>query len=222
MKKVFVHGLGQVSDSWKKVISFMEEPDQCVCTDLVLMLQGKEVSYQNLYEAFADFCDENEEPLDLCGLSLGGVLCLNYAVEHPEKVRSLVLIAAQYKMPKKLLQFQNILFRLMPESMFQQMGFGKKEFIKLCKTMMNLDFGDSLEKIICPVMVLCGERDRANKKESAKLADLLRDAEFEVIDGAGHEVNIDTPDKLAKILGNFYGRVNGQRMRSITVRSGFR
>ena len=87
--------------------------------------------------------------------------------------------------------------------------------------MMNLDFGDSLEKIICPVMVLCGERDRANKKESAKLADLLRDAEFEVIDGAGHEVNIDTPDKLAKILGNFYGRVNGQRMRSITVRSGF-
>ena len=53
----------------------------------------------------------------------GGVLALNYAVDHPEKVQQLVLIAPQYKMTEKLLRFQNLLFRFMPDSMFQQMGF---------------------------------------------------------------------------------------------------
>ena len=33
----------------------------------------------------------------------------NYAIQYPKKVRSLVLIATQYKMPKKLLKFQNLL-----------------------------------------------------------------------------------------------------------------
>ncbi len=37
-----------------------------------------------------------------------------------------------YKMPKKLLKFQNLIFRFMPQSGFEQMGFGKKDFLKLC------------------------------------------------------------------------------------------
>ncbi len=71
--------------------------------------------------------------MDLCGLSLGGVLALQYTIEHPEKVNSLVLIAAQYKMPAKLLKPQNSFFRFMPKSSFQQTGFGKREFMELCK-----------------------------------------------------------------------------------------
>lgn len=51
--------------------------------------------------------------------SLGAVLTLNYAIDHPDKVKALVLIAAQYKMPKKLLKVQNMLFHLMPNSAFQ-------------------------------------------------------------------------------------------------------
>ena len=53
-------------------------------------------------------CDKENEEIVLCGLSLGAVLTLNYAIDHPDKVKALVLIAAQYKMPKKLLfeQFQ--------------------------------------------------------------------------------------------------------------------
>ena len=41
-----------------------------------------------------------------------------YCPEHPDKVKALALIAAQYKMPEKLLKIQNMLFRLMPNSTF--------------------------------------------------------------------------------------------------------
>mgnify|MGYP001026229535 FL=1 len=37
-----------------------------------------------------------------------------------------------------------MLFRLMPNSMFKQIGFKKADGINLCNTMSELDFSDSL------------------------------------------------------------------------------
>ncbi len=178
-----------------------------VCPDFADLLQGQEATYQNLYEALSKICDSIDEAIDLCGLSLGGILALNYAIDHPEKVHSLVLIAAQYKMPRRLLRFQNILFRLMPKAMFRQTGFGKAEFLLLCKTMMELDFSGSIQKVACPALVICGENDSANKKAAAELADILGNAELQIIHGSGHEVNVEAPEKLAEALRSFYIRI---------------
>jgi len=120
--------------------------------------------------------------------------------------RRMQLIATQYKMPKKLLQFQNLLFRFMPKSMFQQMGFRKSDFLLLCKTMMELDFSNSLHNISCPTLLLYGEKDTANKKASIELAELLVNVEVKMIIGSGHEVNIESPHELAEILRDFYKR----------------
>lgn len=203
MGKVFVHGLGQTPESWNAMLSYINETEDCVCPNLIESVKKQNANYINLYQAFSELCDQYNEAVDLCGLSLGGVLALNYAVEKPEKVKSLVLIATPYKMPKTLLKLQNICFRFMPESMFQQMGFEKKDYIGLCKSMMDLDFTDRLDNIICPVMIVCGENDIANKKTSKELAMHLKKARVEFVRGAGHEVNVDTPDKLGKLLEQF-------------------
>ena len=42
----------------------------------------------------------------MCGLSLGGILALQYAIEHPEHIHALALIGTQYTMPKTLLRIQ--------------------------------------------------------------------------------------------------------------------
>ena len=44
------------------------------------------------------------------------------------------------------------------------MGFKKADVINLCGTMAELDFSDSLHKVSCPVLIVCGEKDNANKK----------------------------------------------------------
>lgn len=204
MRQVYVHGLGQTSASWEKTISQIKSGEKSLCPDLAEIIRGKEVSYHNLYKAFSDVCEEIEEPINLCGLSLGGVIALNYAIEHPKKINSLVLIATQYKMPKKMLKFQNLIFRFMPSNMFQQMGFGKADFINLCRDMMELDFSNSLHKISCPVLVIYGEKDNANKKASTELAANLKNAKIQVIKGSGHEVNMDAPKELAVLLQEFY------------------
>lgn len=204
MKHMYIHGLGQTPSDWEETISNIYDNERSLCPNLVELIRDKEVSYGNLYKAFSDLCYEIKEPINLCGLSLGGVLALNYAIEHQEKVNSLVLIAVQYKMPENLLRFQNIIFRFMPQSMFRQMGFEKADFIKLCKTMMELDFSSSLKNISCPVLVVCGEKDKANKKAATELADIIENARLHIIKSSGHEVNIDAPDKLAELLDNFY------------------
>ena len=204
MTQIYLHGLGQTSTAWENTVMGLDSAENIVCPNLSDLLQGKETTYLNLYSAFSNFCDGFDEELDLCGLSLGGVLALHYVIDHPEKVRSLVLIAAQYKMPKLLLRFQNVIFRLMPESMFRQTGFGKMDFLMLCKTMAKLDFSASICKVTCPTLVVCGEKDSANRKAAMELASSLEHAELQIVRGAGHEVNVDAPGELEAMLHNFY------------------
>ena len=160
---IFVHGLGQNSSSWRKTINGLNIVTNMECPNLFDLYIG-ELNYNNLYRTFSKYCNKYTEPLNICGLSLGGILALNYAINNPHKVHSLVLIGTQYRIPKKLMKFQNIIFKIMPEESFRKTGVSKKDVISLTNSMINLNFENDLEKITCPVLVVCGEKDIANVK----------------------------------------------------------
>lgn len=56
-------------------------------------------------------------------------------------------------------------------------------------------------------LVIFGEKDSANKKTAVELAGVMKNAKFQVINGSGHEVNIEAPETLAGILYDFYNIV---------------
>lgn len=206
MQYILIHGLGQNSSSWDKTISYMVTQDNIICPELSSFIKGEDVTYSNLYNAFSKYCDTLPQPLNLCGLSLGAILALNYTIDNPTKVKSLVLIAAQYEMPKVMLKLQNIVFRFIPKKSFESIGMRKKDFIQLTNSMINLNFKDDLKNIFCPVLVLCGEKDSPNKKAVKGLWESITKAETQFIKNAKHEVNVDTPKELAEILNDFYYR----------------
>lgn len=206
MKQIFVHGLGQTPASWEPVLRLLDLSEGCLCPDLAGMMPAGASAYPALFHIFSQYCNKLDGPLALCGLSLGGVLALHYAAEHPERVGSLVLMAPQYRMPKGLLRAQNGLFRLMPQGMFRETGLTKRQFIQLCGSMADLDLSGALCRVVCPVLVLCGSRDRANRRACTELARLLPQAEFRVVEGAGHELNREVPEKLAPLLRDFHAR----------------
>lgn len=201
---ILLHGLGQTSSSWNETIQSLNEDWDILCPNLSDWIVGKQSCYDTLYKAFEKYCEQFDDTLCLVGLSLGGILAMQYSIEHPEKVKSLVLIGTQYKMPKRLLKLQNVLFCFMPNSEFSKMGFQKSDFINLCKSMIDLDFSHHLKDIHCKVLVMCGEKDKANKSASFQLAKLIPNAEVITILGAGHEVNVDCPAKLGEELRNFF------------------
>lgn len=207
MSYVFIHGLGQTASSWNETIRYMKIDNMSFCPDLFDMFEDKKINYQNLYQGFTEYCSQFSEPVHICGLSLGGILALQYAIEHKSEIKSLVLIGTQYIMPKNLISFQNLIFRFMPEFMFKEMGAGKRDLINLSDSMKELDFSNRLKDITCPVMVICGEKDNANKKASILLSKAISGAKFSRIKKSGHEVNLQAPETLAEVLNNFYKEI---------------
>ena len=202
--KIFVHGSGHKATSWEKTISYMTNNDDIVCPNLSSILEGKEASYENLYSSFVKYCNEFDGQIHLCGLSLGGILALNFALDFTHKVKTLVLIGTQYKVPKVAFSFQNIIFRFLPKSIFETMAFDKKNTFALGDTMKNLDFSDRVKNIKCPTLILCGKKDSANMKSADYLSQSIRSAELKIIENTGHVVNEENPKALADILNEYY------------------
>lgn len=200
MKYILLHGMGQNASSWEETVSYLSNTTETVCPDLSDFFTEGNCYYSKMYSSFCEYCNNFSESLNLCGLSLGAVLALNYAIDFPQKVKSLVLIAPQYDMPKFLLKVQNVLFKFMPESQFKDIGLTKKDFITLTNSMANMNFTNGLEKVSCPVLVLCGEKDNVNKKAAVKIVEKLSRAKFSTIENSRHEVNIDNPKGLAKAM----------------------
>ena len=200
MKTVLLHGLGQTAQDWKEVVQQLSISD-VDCPELFSSAED-EISYSQILGDLEQRYSEVKEPLRICGLSLGALLAIDFAIRHEEKVASLILIGAQYKVPSLLIDFQNLIFRCMPNKAFESMGLSKSSTIKLAHSMRSLDFTSQLNNIRCPVTILCGKKDTANLKASKRLKELLLKATLHIVPNAGHELNKYAPNTIAEILNN--------------------
>lgn len=169
------------------------------CPDLFSLLE-ENITYTHILTALENRYADITQPLCLCGLSLGATLALDYTIRHGDKVASLILIGAQYKVPSLLIDVQNVLFRCMPKKAFKNMGMSKSNIIRLSHSMRQLDFTQNLNKVTCPTTIICGDRDKANLKASKQLHKLLLHATLHIIPNAGHELNKYAPQEIAAIL----------------------
>ena len=205
-KTILLHGSGHRADSWRETVSYLDRREDILCPELSAILNGREASFPNLRAAFAQYCAQAGGPVHLCGLSLGGILALDYALEHPENVKTLVLIGTPHKVPKFAFALQNVVFRFLPKSAFASMAFDKGDTFALGNSMKNLDFSGRLGELRCPTLILCGEKDGANLKSARFLAGHIPGAKLQVIGNTGHVVNEENPRGLAERLNEFYGR----------------
>ena len=204
MKKILVHGSGHKASSWNETISYMKDSGEVLCPNLFSILNGKKATYDNLFASFAEYCDQIDGPIHLCGLSLGGILALQYALDFPDKVKTLVLIGTPHKMPKVMLAVQNIVFRFLPKSVFDNMEFSKKDIFTLEKSMKDLDFRGKVKNIACPTLSVCGKNDSANMKSALYFSENIPGAKLEILENTGHIVNEENPGALAKLLDEFF------------------
>lgn len=204
MKKVLIHGSGHKATSWKETISYIENSKEILCPELSTILEGKEASYTNLYSAFTEYCNRLHGKIHLCGISLGGILALNYAIDFPEKVKSLVLIGTPHRIPKIMFSIQNIVFKILPKSLFDNMAFSKKDTFILGNSMKKLDFSNKVKNVKCPTLIICGQKDTANIKSAHFLTENIKNSKEIIFENTGHVVNEENPELLAKTLNKYY------------------
>lgn len=203
MKIVFLHGLGQRAADWDQVASQFSNTD---CPDL-FETAGEKLNYSAILSSLEERYEYEREPLCLCGLSLGGMLALDYALRHGDQVAAMVLLGARDRTPRLLMDIQDLLFRCMPDKAFASTGMKKEQVRDLTRSMKNLDFTDRLSTIHCPVTVACGEKDSPNLAAARRLAKDLPNARLYVVPHAGHELNTDAPDTVAEMVRESFDRL---------------
>lgn len=206
MVNILIHGLGQNETSWDKVKEILNENRIEVETpNLFDIAKNYQLSYDNLYKTFADYCNNFKDKLNLVGLSLGGILTIDYAIEYPEKVNSIILSGAPYEIPKTLYTMQNIIYKLMPKKVFDEIGCSKRKVTTLLNSMRNLSIPQKAKNIKCKTLIICGEREKNNiNMKSAKLLNNdIKNSKFKIIPNAGHEINIDAPEEFANTIIGF-------------------
>ena len=207
MANILVHGLGQDETSWNEVKNQLNNNGIKIETpNLFSIVKNYQVNYENMYKTFADYCNSFNEKINLVGLSLGGILAIDYITEFPEKINSIILIGTPYEIPKAIFTIQNIIYKFMPKRIFEKMGCTKKDMISLLDSMKNLSIPDKAPNIKSNTLIICGEKekDNINMKSTKKLNEVIQNSKFKIIENAGHEVNIDNPIGLANTIYDFW------------------
>jgi len=204
MEYILVHGSGQKSSSWNETKSYLTKINNISCPDIFSLIDGNEATYENVYSAFVKYCDNFSGKINLCGLSLGGILSLNYAIDYPEKLNTLILVCTPYKIKSLIYNIQTIIFRLLPKSFYNRFGIKKEDMIKLAVSMKNLDFSNSLDKVKCMTLIICGSKDSINLKSAKYLSENIENTDIRIIEKTGHVINEENPKALAMELESFF------------------
>ena len=80
------------------------------------------------------------------------------------------------------------------------MGLPKQAVLELTRSMCMLDLRSAASRVKCPVVLLCGEKDKPNRKAAERLHRRMPQSNLKIVPGAGHEVNIEAPEAAAAVV----------------------
>jgi pimeloyl-ACP methyl ester carboxylesterase len=167
----------------------------------------------------------------LAGLSMGGYVAQEVMRQAPERVERLALLDTQARpetpeaRERRLAlmalaekgEFMGVTDRLLPLLVHASrlsdaplvglirdmaMNVGKEAFLRQQKAIMERpDSRDSLWKIRCPTLVLCGESDMLTPRDRhEEIAAAIRGSTLAVLPGCGHMTTLEKPIEVNRAL----------------------
>jgi pimeloyl-ACP methyl ester carboxylesterase len=166
--------------------------------------------------AVLDDLDLGDAPVDLVGFSDGGVVGYRLAAHHPDRIRSLTTIGADWRLPAGS-PLRARLGAVTPASWRERFPDSEAEYLALnpepdfdglirACVQMWVDTTDSypneeVDRIACPLTIVRGTDDPLAAHDAAvELAGRVPRARLHEIDDAGHAVAATKPEALAEIL----------------------
>lgn len=149
----------------------------------------------------------------IIGHSFGGKVAAAVALIEPSLVAKLILIASPLlRRPSKVLKVKIIAYKV-AKKLLPNMNIGQnieyKEAIKMrlgevFRNSVNYDATDKLKNISCPTLIIWGEKDPTSDiKIGEEMHRLIKHSRFEIIKGAGHNIQFENPHMLYGLINKF-------------------
>lgn len=174
----------------------------------------------------------------IAGISYGAEISMLFALNYPEKTKSLIVIdgvseihpllraqtypwlmAAEREDPELLLrtsyhmnfseEWIKVNQAFIDSSVDRYAQIDMKAFTHLMNAFYKLNITDKLNKINAPTLVVAGEEDLIKGREYAKIiANNIPNSEFVLVPGSGHALCIEKPAVLNTLLLGFVTKNN--------------
>jgi len=236
---VLVHGLGSFVGDWQPQIDALAREFQVIAVDLRGHGgSGKPPGPYSVPLFASDVAAVMQAlrlgPAHVVGLSLGGAVAFQLAVDRPALVRSLTIINSGPAFVATSLRFA-ILLRLVVLNVFglKTLGnmivkrlFPKPEQERLrrafldhyvlndpaayqasTRALVGWTVADRLQEIRCPVLVISGDRDYTPVAAKEPYVAALPNARLVVVADAGHACTMERPDEVNRLVRDFFAAI---------------
>ena len=228
---LFLHGIGGNRNHWQHQIAFFSQHGFTAAA-WDARGYGDSDDYEGALQ-FEHFTSDvlrtvdfmKEERIHLVGLSMGGRIARNFALAHPERVRSLKLAntspGSDALSPEAVLRFVEEREHRSAESAARLLGSRARpgahaallasfhalrndSYRKTLDASVAQDRAAPLEKLAVPTLVITGDEDRVYPPELAeRMARRIPGAQLVVIADCGHLSNLEQPERFNEVLLDF-------------------
>lgn len=238
--------LGTTSRMWENQLPYLEEDFRVVRFDSPghgQSLEGieRKAPGESSGATVADFADQvlqladhlGLESFSYVGLSLGGAIGQQLALDAPERIDKLVLTctAAKFGQPQiwqdraQAVRENGMGWLREPSAgkwytdgfagtnaqaqvlLDDLVGLDSQGYAAACDAVSRFDLTDQLKEISAPTLVIAGAQDVSTPPAVVEvLAQGIPNAEFHVVDGAAHLGNIEAPEKFGQLISEFLRR----------------
>ena len=170
----------------------------------------EDISLERVERRIFKRLDEIQEDFLLIGLSLGGMIALEYALNPSPYMKGIVVSGAQSKVNGEwLLAWPQAVLRLIPNFIYSKFLKQEKETaFNFSKSLLDFDIENKLPRIKCPTLVVVGSMDKPSQSDAYRIAQLIETAVLYEIEGGGHQLNKTHEKELAGIVAEFSKRID--------------
>ncbi len=226
---VLIHGNWANSSWWEPVLERLPDGWRGLAYDMRGRgkTEGPDTDYTmpQLASDLRAFCDALDlDKAHLVGHSLGSAVAMQFALESPERVLSLRVLAPAwvdgmphaYNSPEgqRAIKEDKALFGMalkalaptVPDDAYWQRLVEEGHEQRLDAALRNLPAlmdwrpGDRLRETGVPALVICGENDPLTGGANAERAAEALGVSLIVLPGVGHSPNIEAPDRFVELL----------------------
>lgn len=240
---VFIHGLGSSTRDWEAQVGHFSKKYQVIVYDV--RGHGKTDKPSGKYSV-PQFSEDLTALLDaleigrahICGLSMGGMIAFQFAVDHPGRIKSLTVVnqipdmvprtfAERKEIWQRVILFRLVSMRKIGEVIGQRLFIkpeqedllklfverwaenDKSAWLRAMRGLVGWTAAAELGNITAPALLAASDQDYTPVARKQEAVDQMPNARLEVFKDARHALPVEYADEFNRVMESFLESVGG-------------